>query len=125
MLLNNQFIVFYDGDCGLCQRSIAFLSWADKKHTFFFAPLNGETYKHYLGSTPADLSTLLFFSNGKVLKKSDAIINLGIQLGGIYQILNMLKIIPKKVRDQMYDVVANRRQHITCTILYKDERFLS
>ena len=125
MFPKNKCIVFYDGECGLCQRSISFLSWADKKHNLSFAPLNGETYQHNIGATPADLTTLLFFSNGNVFKKSDAIINIGNQLGGIYQIINVLKIIPKNVRNHMYDFVANRRQHITCSLLHKDERFLN
>ena len=40
-------IVFYDGDCGLCQRAISMLYTLDSNKILRFAPLNGDTYKKY------------------------------------------------------------------------------
>jgi predicted DCC family thiol-disulfide oxidoreductase YuxK len=120
----NRAIVFYDGTCGLCQRSIRFLSWADKSHKLHFAPLNGETYQLYVGRHPADLSSVLFYANGNLASKSDVIIALGNVLGGIYLSSNLLKGIPRKWRDYCYDLIAKNRHHITCQLLIHDERFL-
>lgn len=117
-------IVFYDGDCGLCQRSIAFLYQADKKHKLLFAPLNGSTYQS-LYQEPARMDTVRVYSHGKTYEKSRAFIELGSLLGGFYRALFLLKIIPAFIRDFVYDEVAKRRKSFTCLWLPKDERFLN
>jgi protein-S-isoprenylcysteine O-methyltransferase Ste14/predicted DCC family thiol-disulfide oxidoreductase YuxK len=38
-------ILFYDGDCGLCQRSLIWLLRLDAAETFRFAPLGGRKYR--------------------------------------------------------------------------------
>lgn len=116
-------IVFYDGDCGLCQRSIAFLYQADKEHKLRFAPLNGVTYQSiYQG--PARMDTVRVYSNGKTWEKSRAFIELGKYLGGLFRLLVILKLIPAFIRDGIYDQIAKRRKKFSCLLLLKDERFL-
>lgn len=61
-------IVFYDGNCGLCQRSVEYLYVSDKKAILHFAPLNGITYVKIYKSNLNDLTTLKFF-NDKVRKQ--------------------------------------------------------
>ncbi len=121
--LTEKTVVFYDGDCGLCQRSIAFLYQADKKHKLLFAPLNGDAYNS-LFSEPARMDTVRVYSKGKTFEKSRAFIELGSMLGGFYYGLFLLKIIPAFIRDFVYDEVAKRRKSFTCLWLPKDERFL-
>jgi len=122
--LTEKTVVFYDGDCGLCQRSIAFLYQADKKHKLLFAPLNGEAYKS-LFKEPANMDTVRVYSKGRTFEKSRAFIELGSLLGGFYRALFLLKIIPAFIRDFVYDEVAKRRKSFTCLWLPKDERFLN
>lgn len=117
-------IVFYDGDCGLCQRSIAWLYQADKEHKLLFAPLNGETYKTVY-SVPANMDSVRVYSKGKTWEKSRAFLELGSLLGGYYRALILLKIVPAFIRDGVYDEIAKRRKKFTCLYLPKDERFLS
>lgn len=52
-------VVFYDGDCGLCQRSVAAIVKVDSKKELFFAPLNGVTYQSLIGGQ-SDMSTVVF-----------------------------------------------------------------
>src|SRR4051812_45992589 len=114
-------IVFYDGDCGLCQRSIAFLYQADKEHKLRFAPLNGVTYQS-LYQQPARMDTVRVYSNGRTWEKSRAFIELGNHLGGFYRALALLKCIPAFIRDNVYDQIAKRRKKFSCLLLLKDER---
>lgn len=116
-------IVFYDGDCGLCQRSIAWLYQADKKHRLLFAPLNGATYKT-IYSQPAQMDTVRVFSKGVTWEKSRAFLELGPLLGGFYYGLVVFRLIPAFVRDAVYDEIAKRRKAFSCLYLPKDERFL-
>lgn len=116
-------IVFYDGDCGLCQRSIAFLSKIDTKKELIFAPLNGETYQMFFKGS-SNLSTVVFYNHEKISVKSEAILEVCKSLGGIKKMATLLRIFPLKFRDMVYDLIANRRKNVSCIILPKDKRFL-
>lgn len=117
-------ILFYDGECGLCQRSIAFLAGADRHKKLLFAPLNGETYKKYFAS-PSSMETVLYFNGSQLLSKSSAIIECLTDLGGIYLLAAILKIVPLFLRDRVYDFMARNRKKVSCPILIKDQRFLN
>jgi predicted DCC family thiol-disulfide oxidoreductase YuxK len=121
MNMNN--IVFYDSDCGLCQRSIRFLISLDKNKRLLFAPLNGQTYLSILGKR-SDLNTVVFLSGGRLSIKSDAIISVMEVLGGWKRLVIIIKIIPRFLRDFVYDLIAGRRRKVSCVILVKDSRFL-
>lgn len=48
-------LVFYDGDCGLCDRIVQFVFKEDKKQCFVFAPLQGTTASQYLNNLPPEI----------------------------------------------------------------------
>lgn len=115
--------VFYDGECGLCQRSVSFLARIDSKKELIFAPLNGETYKQFFKGS-SDLKTVVFYNGEQAYVKSEAIIEVCKSLGGIKKLAVILRIIPLKLRDKIYDLIADQRKKVSCIILRKDERFL-
>ena len=124
MNIHDQVIVFYDGDCGLCQRSIRILANIDKSHLLRFAPQNGETYKLICGETPSLKNSVLVFYQGTVYQKSRALIKLGELLKGPYQFCSFFKIIPMRLLDFFYDQVAKRRHYVSCILITRDHRFL-
>ncbi len=117
-------IVFYDKECGLCQRSIALISKWDKKKQLNFAPLNGETYNKYF-KVISDMTTVVYFTDGRLFTQSDAIIEIARSLGGLKKAFLALKIIPKFMRDAVYNFIASNRKKVSCVILTKDKRFLN
>lgn len=117
-------IIFYDGDCGLCQRSIYLLVKLDTRKELSFAPLNGLTYKKFF-KEESDLVTVVYFRDGKLFTKSDAIIEVCRSLGGVKKLALLLKLIPRFLRDKVYDLIAGHRKKVSCIILKKDERFLN
>ncbi len=46
-------ILFFDGVCGLCNRTVDFVLQEDRDRRFLFAPLQGETFKGKAGFLPA------------------------------------------------------------------------
>ena len=116
-------IVFYDGHCGLCQRSITFLAKMDRRKELVFAPLNGETYQLFFKGS-SNLSTVVFYNQEKISVKSEAVIEVCRSLGGIKKLAVLLRIFPLKFRDMIYDLIADQRNKVSCVILPKDERFL-
>ena len=116
-------IVFYDGDCGLCQRSVRWLLKWDHKKQLSFAPLNGSTYKS-LFETASDLNTLVYYKDAQSFIKSEAFIKICQTLGGVKSLAVVLRLIPRFIRDAIYDFIASERKKVSCVILVKDERFL-
>jgi len=115
MDVKNTLILFYDGDCGFCNRSVYFILKKDKTKKIFFAKLKSDFTKKTFNKNNwnlPDMSTLYFIDNGVVYNKSSAILRISYYLKMPYNFLFIFKIIPKFLRDYMYDFVSKRRNKI-------------
>jgi predicted DCC family thiol-disulfide oxidoreductase YuxK len=110
--------VLYDGACGLCQRSVRLLLRADRRGVLSFTPLQGETAAALTatGRLPAGLglSSMAFLRGGgtaceDVLVRSDAVLAALTSAGGPWRLAGALRIVPRRLRDAVYDAVARRR----------------
>jgi len=106
-------LLFYDGGCGFCHRSVRFVAANDREGVFRFAPLGGETY---LATIPAELrpslpdSIVVRRSDGALLVRSDGTIRILERLGGGWRLLAaLLRLVPRPLRDAGYDYVARHR----------------
>lgn len=116
-------IVFYDGECGLCQRAVSMLYRLDSNKILRFAPLNGDTYKKYF-KDDSDMTTIVFYNEDKMFIRSDAAIEIMSVLGGWTTLAILFKVFPLFFRDKIYLFIAKHRSKVSCIILHKDERFL-
>lgn len=97
-----------------------FLLKRDKHDRFRFASLQSEFATTVLkrhGVDASDLDTVcvvLNYSepNEQVLKRSDAILHLGHELGGIWRIGAWARILPRSLRDLLYKLVARYRYRV-------------
>lgn len=126
-------IVFFDGVCNLCNNSVDFIIRRDPKATFRFSSLQSVVAKSLLPQTidDDDLKSILLLRNGKVYHKSNAVLEIVKQLNGPWPILYVFKLVPKFIRDAVYDLVSNNRYvwfgiRDTCRIpgLTEKDRFL-
>lgn len=106
-------IVFYDGVCGLCQRWVRFVLKRDSGQTLRFAPLQGVTAK-VRQDLPAELRTVVFVisragSGEQLFTRSEAALRLLDHVGGIWRVVSWLRLIPRPIRDWVYDGIARRR----------------
>lgn len=108
-------LVLYDGGCGLCHRSVAFLARCDPDGTrFVFAPLGGETALARLGATgrgtlPAG-TVVVLDARGALIRRSDAVLHALGRLGGAWRVLAcFLALVPRPLRDGAYSLVARVR----------------
>jgi predicted DCC family thiol-disulfide oxidoreductase YuxK len=108
-------LVLYDGSCGLCHRSVAFLARCDRDGTrFVFAPLGGETAAARLAETTAASfpagTVLVLTADGRLLLRSDAVLNALGCLGGAWRgLASGLAFVPRPLRDGAYSLVARVR----------------
>lgn len=113
--MNKKFdnIVFYDGDCGFCNASVGFIL-KKRKVNFFYSPLQSDWAKEVLAENglSVDLSTIYFKKGNKVYDRSSAALQICKGLKGGYPLLLAFWIVPKFLRDLVYNAVAKRRHRI-------------
>lgn len=109
-MTNTKKIIIFDGICGLCNRSIDILLKLDKQKQFKYTSLQGEFIKTL--DIDADIDSIIFYEDGTLYYKSTAILQILRSLGGIWVFINVFYIIPKVVRDYLYDVIAKYRYQI-------------
>ncbi|MEH0860698.1 MULTISPECIES: thiol-disulfide oxidoreductase DCC family protein [Halobacteriovorax] len=123
-------IVFLDGKCLICNGIIKFIYRIDRKKRIKFCHLQDEKALNYLEQDfVKNLSTVVFYQDGKISTKSDAAINIMVTLGHTY--FKLFRFIPRFIRDGIYQFIAKNRYIIgeeldVCPIPEADlaERFL-
>ncbi|MBI4850341.1 MAG: DUF393 domain-containing protein [Acidobacteria bacterium] len=116
---NHSPIMLYDGVCGFCSQSVQIIIKLDKKGVIKFAPLQGEfgnsaKLRHKELENIDSVVILEANSNGReqIFVRSDAILQITKHLGGIWKIFQIAQIIPKPIRDFLYDLFARNRYKV-------------
>lgn len=131
-------LVFYDGECGLCDRVVQFVLKADKQQIFLFAPLQGETAAKELHDVQEDVkqadSVILIenYTDGekKLYLYGKAAFRIMWLLGGWWKLVGWKNFLPAFLYDWGYWIVARNRHRFfpqdSCVIppLNEKERFL-
>lgn len=106
--------IFYDGDCGLCHRSVRFVLAEDSAARFVFAPLQSEAFAAHAGRTRLLGDTMvLVHGDGSLAARSDAWIEILAALGGGWRLLaESSRVLPRKLRDAVYDWIASVRKRV-------------
>lgn len=116
MIDKDKFYVFYDGECGFCNFWVQWILKNDTRNLFLFAALQGNFGKRFLAERNLDaknMNTIYLWKPEKYyLQKSNAIINIAENLGGVFSLTKILKIFPNFLRDFGYDLVAKNRKKI-------------
>lgn len=127
-------VVLFDGVCNLCNGFVQFVIERDPGARFSFAPLQSEAARAQLGDavTPgAAPSTVLLFQDGRLYDRSTAALLILRQLRFPWPAVAVLFVVPRPLRDWIYDLIARRRyrwfgRRETCMVPTPDvmKRFL-
>jgi len=121
-------IVYFDGLCNLCDGFVRFLLARDKRHRYHYAPLQGETARVRLGERFAyDPQTIVLEQPRRFCVRSDAVLAILTGLGGLWSLTVLLRAVPRRLRDAVYDHVARTRmerygRREACRVPTPDER---
>lgn len=122
-------IVFFDGDCGVCNFWVQWILKRDHNNRFLFASLQSDFGQQFL--TERKLNTEVFNTlylwkpNHYYLEKSNAVLQIANILGGIYKLSAIGKIIPRFFSDIIYDLISKNRMKLAnqkCYLPTSDER---
>lgn len=101
-------VVFYDGSCHLCARSVRFIMKYDRKRRFRFASLQSQTAKCLTGF-PVKEDSVILVEDGKIMVKSQAVLRTAELLGLPWSAAGLFYVIPRSWRDAVYDRIAQNR----------------
>jgi predicted DCC family thiol-disulfide oxidoreductase YuxK len=133
VVTGTQVLVFYDGGCALCHRSVRFLVARDRDGSRFrFAPIGGALFRAELSEAErAGLPDAIVVRTreGRLFVRSAAALCLGTRLGGIHAALaRILALVPERLRDAAYDAIARSRYRVfgrrseVCPVIAPDLR---
>ena len=103
-------VVFIDGACALCSHGAIFLSRRDRDGSLRFAPLQSELARGVLPpALTARIATLVVWDGETCFERSDAILELVRHLRAPWRWAQVMRLIPKGIRDEIYDSIATQR----------------
>ncbi len=107
-------ILLFDGVCNLCNHYVQFVIERDPEARFRFASLQSDTGQTILAEKNLSkaLGTVVLLDNKKVYTHSDVALQMTLHLGGWWKILHGFAIIPKFMRDGIYNLVADNRYRL-------------
>ena len=109
----NKKIILFDGICNLCNSAVQFIVKGDANDVFRFVALQsnlGIEICNYIGVDPTKMDSIILYEPGKAYYyKSDAALRIASNLGFLYSLTIVFKIIPESVRNMIYDYIAKNR----------------
>lgn len=123
-------ILFYDADCMLCSRSVRFIILHDKRNLFRFSALNSNHARIKGISVEVHSNGSVVLAHGdEILTRSDAVFRVFILLGGWFRYFSIFRLLPRPVRDGLYDWIAQNRyrwfgRRETCLVPGANEKHL-
>lgn len=113
--IQNKGIIIFDGYCNLCSGLVQFLIKRDTNDYFRFTSLQSNSSKQIFITYQIPINyneSIILLIEKKVYLKSDAVLEIASKLGGIWSLFKVFRIIPKNIRDFLYDLIAKYRYQV-------------
>ncbi len=125
----DKIVVLFDGHCVMCSGLVRFLLMHDHKKVFMYAPLSG----NYAAACrqrfqiPDEIDSVIVIQKQTVYMYADAVLKLAKEMGGVYHLLQLARILPKAWRNGLYRWVARNRtswfgRQSSCFVPSNEER---
>ena len=104
-----------DAECSLCAKGAGWIARNDGPCEFRIIPAQsgpGRGLLEHYGLDPDDPASWLYVEDGKAFASLDALIQVGLRLGGVWKALIILRLIPRSIRDWLYRLVARNRYRL-------------
>jgi predicted DCC family thiol-disulfide oxidoreductase YuxK len=108
--INN--VILYDGRCNLCTSIVGAIRRSDTDEIFQFVSLQsalGNSMVTIINQDHELPDSIVYLKNNYIYTESDAVVEIGKDLGNTWSILSALVLIPEPLRDAMYRFLARNR----------------
>lgn len=106
-------LILFDGVCSLCDSAVRYVIKHDKTDTFRFASLQsdfGQQILKHIGIDTRQIDSIVLYEpNVAYYYKSAAALQIAKNLGGIFTLAGIFRIIPTGLANLVYDYVAKNR----------------
>jgi|TARA_B100001094_G_C17967623_1_gene688657 predicted DCC family thiol-disulfide oxidoreductase YuxK len=121
---NLKTIVFIDDDCIFCNYWGNFILKNDQSNSILISPANSSIYNELQNKynlLPNPKETIILLHNNDIFEKSNAVIKIARLMKNWQSFLIIGYIIPRFVRDLIYDVIAKNRKSLMTDSCVIDE----
>ena len=128
-------VLLYDGTCGFCAESVQLVLRHDRRGTLRFASLDGTFGRAVLARHPelARVDSMVWLDPARdhtperLFTRSSAALRVARYLGGFWRLATVVGLMPRPVRDALYDLLARHRHQLTrggrqCLVPTPDQR---
>ena len=122
-------IVLFDGECGLCSRSVQFILKRDPHGRFHFAPLQSAFAQELLREREVtlELESVVLIDGRRAFTRSTAALQIARGLRSPWPILGLMLAVPRPIRDGVYRLIARNRYRLfgrvdSCRLLAPEQR---
>lgn len=108
-------IILFDSNCNFCTKSINFLKRNDNKKRLSFYPINSQDAHIELKKTGIQFiqkNTVYLIHKQKAFTKSTAVLKALSILPFPYSVLSTFLIVPRFIRDAVYNLIAKNRHKL-------------
>jgi len=103
-------VILFDGVCNLCNGFVQFVIARDPGGRFQFGPLQSEAAQRLLASAPPSPGdSVVLIEDGRAFTRSTAALRILRRLTFPWPFAYAAILIPRPIRDAVYDVVAGNR----------------
>jgi predicted DCC family thiol-disulfide oxidoreductase YuxK len=105
-------VILFDGICNLCNSSVNYVIRHDPQKIFRFASLQSEPGKKLLKQFDLpenDINSFVLIENDQPFTRSAAALRVARKLKGPISLLYGFIIVPRFIRDAVYDLIAHKR----------------
>ena len=111
-MARNKHIIFFDGVCNMCNSFVRLIIKLDYKELFVFCPISSKKGQKIINKFNLELKnidSIILLKNNKITLKSEAVIEILVSLNLFFRFFLILKILPSKLLDLIYDFIAKYR----------------
>ncbi len=111
-------VLLYDGVCGFCNKSVQMILGHDRRGEMRFAALQSVYGQDVIGRHPElrDVDSVVYVERAaggeRIFIRSDAALKVAAYLGGFWKLFLAAKVMPKGLRDYLYDLFARNRYRV-------------
>jgi len=112
--MNQNPVIIFDGICNLCCGWIQYLIRVDKTMKFRFVSIQSERGQKMLNQIHENVimtESIIYLKENKSFRESSAVLEILTDIGGVWKLIAVLKLIPKPIRNKLYQLIAKKRYH--------------
>ena len=105
-------VILFDGVCNLCNGAVQYVVKHDTDKCFLFASLQSQFGQQVLAAhqlSNTNFNSFILLQNGIIFQRSTAALLVAKQLTGVIRLLYWFIIVPRFIRDGVYNIIAKNR----------------